>query len=316
MAQTTLESYGLEDDIQLVEALIPWVSSRLAYLDNAKRRPVRSHNGDTLQFTRRQTIDPIIGEIDAYSEPAPSQLQAQNKQTKIVVRGGSVEIESKAELFNPRSLLAHGISALSEALAQGQQTLIHGKLQSGSSFKSASSGTNSDIPTELVSSDFDDIFQMHEVANGQAAFEPVPASDAVSTSAVEYAYVFITHALLISTITRITGFLPGARYGTSGMRFGAGEIGAIGYSRVETQTNSPVLEGVSQDGRDIILSFSIGAETYSEVDSDSSTTQVNILDRHAFSYYGKRMPISLVYLSGETIEREENLIVVESTQAA
>ena len=316
MAQTTLESYGLEDDIQLVAGLIPWVSSKLAYLDNAKRISARNHNGDTLQFTRLEKINPIVGEIEAYSEPAPDQLQAQNKQTKLVVRGGSVEIESKLQLFNPRSIIAHGISALSEALAQGQQTLIHSKLQSGSTYLSASSGTNSDIPTELVTGDFKNMFQAHAVGDGQAAMAPIMGSDAVNTSPVEFSFVFITHSSLISTITSMTNFLEAARYGTMGQRFGEGEIGSNEYHRIMTQTNSPVLPGVSQTGKDVVLGFSIGAETYSEVDSDSQTTQVNILDRHAFSYYGKKIPLSLVYLSGETIEREEDLITIESTQAA
>lgn len=316
MAQTTLERYGLEDEIQIIEALIPWVTSRYAYLDNAKRISVMNHYGDTIQQTRLETINPIVGEIDAYSEPAPDQLQAQNKQTKLIVRGGSVEIESKLQLFNRRSVLAHGISALSEAMAQGQQTLIHGKLRAGSTYLTASGGTNSDIPTEITASDFSEMFQMHEVGNGQPAFEPIMGSDAVNTSPVEYSFVFITHALLLSTITNISNFLPAARYGTMGQRFGTGEVGSIEYHRVLQQTNSPTLPGVSQDGRDVILGFSLGAETYSEVDSDSSTTQVNILDRHAFSYYGKKLPLSIVYLSGETIEREEDLIVIESTQAA
>lgn len=161
---------------------------------------------------------------------------------------------------------------LAVSLRLTEDTLVRDMLAATSSTVDAVGGVNGDSPTEITTSDVDDVVQALLSADAYTLMDNIQGENKFGTGPVRNAYLSLSHTNMSASLNSTGGFLHASQYPSMSNLLKA-EWGSINNVRFLLTSNGSYSPNSSNLGQDVYNNFIVGMESFGCIDQENASAQ-------------------------------------------
>lgn len=150
---------------------------------------------------------------------------------------------------------------------QTEDELTRDMLAGTAAFINCTGGVNGDSPTELTSSDINEVIRTLADNNAYTIFDNIEGEDKFGTAPVRDAYFALASTQLIGDLEAVAGFIAKSQY-PSPMNALRSEWGAVRNLRFLLSSIGSVTPNASVLGANVFNIFCVGMEAYAAIEQD------------------------------------------------
>jgi N4-gp56 family major capsid protein len=202
---------------------------------------------------------------DAQSNPPAQQLNRVDVDCRVRVYATYIVLTRQVTITNEDPILNSAAARLGQALRETQDVLQRDSLESTASVVNCVGGGNGDLPTEMASSDVDDIVALLQDNDGEFITNMINATDRIGTSPIGDAYSCMLTSQMIPVLNNMQGFVRKQNYGTGSIGTLSSEWGGLNNVRFFTSSQGSISFNASLMGNNVANCFVTAKEGYKVV---------------------------------------------------
>lgn len=234
----------------------------------AMKKNMPRNGGTTLRMRRYNPLNTAMVPLGNTGVTPPSQnLTAVDIDARISFYGTYVQLNEQVTLQNQDPVLNEAAARLGVSLRQTEDQLTRDMLAATASFINCTGGVNGDNPTNLTSTDVDEVVATLLNNNAYTIMDNIEGEDKFGTAPVRDAYFALCSTSLTKNLNGVNGFIQKNQY-PAPMEALRSEWGAVGNLRFLISSIGSSVANASMLGATVYNIFCVGMEAYACIEQD------------------------------------------------
>lgn len=201
---------------------------------------------------------------DAQNNPPAQQLNRVDVDCRVRVYATYILLTRQVTITNEDPVLNSAAARLGQAARETQDVLQRDNLEATASVVNCVNGVNGDVPTEMTTTDIDEVTSILQDNDGEFIMVKIPGEDRYATSPVGDAYGCMLTTRMIPVMNAMDGFIRKQFYPNIRDTLNV-EWGAVNNTRFFVSSQGSVSAGASLLGNDVANCFITAKEGYKVV---------------------------------------------------